>query len=110
MRLSLVLTVFLFVLPQENYAQFQYPLTFGQDARVNPLDFVRELSHLPLQVSHHDRASSIFRQIQLVAACLNVLCCAATTPLSHDHWRGSQESSRPGEELVPALVCPVGFY
>ncbi|EIE22807.1 hypothetical protein COCSUDRAFT_47705 [Coccomyxa subellipsoidea C-169] len=49
MRLSLVLTVFLFVLPQEYYAQFQYPLTFGQAARVNPLDFVRELSHLPLQ-------------------------------------------------------------
>lgn len=47
MELAPVLIVTLFSLRAAT-AQFQYPMTYGQQARSNPLDFVVELSHIPL--------------------------------------------------------------
>ncbi|BDA45605.1 hypothetical protein COCOBI_07-3920 [Coccomyxa sp. Obi] len=47
MELAPVLIVTSFFL-QAVVAQFQYPMTYGQQARSNPLDFVVELSHIPL--------------------------------------------------------------
>lgn len=50
MELGPVLIVINFLL-QAASAQFQYPMTYGQQARSNPLDFIVELSHIPLPVS-----------------------------------------------------------
>ncbi len=65
MELGLVLFVTC-IFCQAASAQFQYPMSYGQQARSNPLDFVVELSHLPLPVSPFKVDSLLFQAYEVL--------------------------------------------
>lgn len=90
MELGPVLVVTHFLLHAAS-AQFQYPMTYGQQARGNPLDFVVELSHIPLPVSPFKLDSFLFQAYGVLQFTKAFHDDAATTPLLDVGWGGAQE-------------------